>query len=90
MPEQIMVHWNDGGSWEHRAYWGANKISYGTDGTVSRKSMGALPAGGGWVKLTVPASAVGLEGKSVSGMSFSAYGGGKVTWDNAGRSTPTN
>ncbi len=87
MPETIMLHWNDG-SWDHRAFWGADKINYGTPNTASRRSMGALPAGGGWVKLEVPASAVGLEGKSVTGMCFSTYGGGKVTWDSAGRTTP--
>jgi hypothetical protein len=90
MPEEIMLHWNDGSSWEHRAYWGTNKIGYGTDGTAGRKSMGALPTGGGWVKLAIPASAVGLEGKSVTGMCFSAFGGGKVLWDAAGRSTTMN
>jgi len=26
MPSQIMLQWNDGASWEHRAYWGANNI----------------------------------------------------------------
>jgi hypothetical protein len=89
MPEEIMISWNDG-SWEHRAYWGANKILYGTDGTASRRRMGPLPAGGSWVKLEVPASAVALEGRNVIGMSFSTYGGGRVTWDAAGRSRPLN
>src|SRR5437899_11670607 len=23
-PSEIMLQWNDGSSWEHRAYWGAN------------------------------------------------------------------
>lgn len=78
-----MVHWNDG-TWEHRAFWGADKILYGNSGTASRRSMGALPAAGGWVKLVVPASAVALEGSSVKGMCFSAYGG-RVTWDAAGK-----
>ena len=43
-------------NWEHRAYWGANTINYGTDGTASRKSMGALPAKGEWVRLEVSAA----------------------------------
>ena len=46
--------------------------------------------GAGWVKLEVPASAVGLEGGNVTGMCFSAFGGGKVLWDAAGRSTTSN
>jgi len=28
MPSEVMLQWNDG-SWEHRAYWGANSITYG-------------------------------------------------------------
>lgn len=87
LPEEIMLHWNDG-TWEHRAFWGANNIQYGTLGTASRRSMGALPAAGGWVKLEVPASAVGLEGRDVKGMCFSVFGG-SATWDAAGRSSPT-
>ncbi len=89
MPEQLMLSWNNG-TWEHRAYWGADKISYGTKDTASRRNMGALPAGGSWVKLEVPASAVGLEGTEVNGMSFSTYGGGRVLWDATGRTSPIN
>jgi hypothetical protein len=86
LPEEIMLNWNDGSSWEHRAFWGADKITYGTAGTPGHYRAGALPAAGQWVKLEVPASAVGLEGKSVYGMSFSAWGG-RVTWDAAGRAS---
>jgi RHS repeat-associated protein len=83
MPQQLMLQWNDG-SWDHRAYWGANNIPWGVDGTASRKYMGGLPAGGGWVKLEVPASAVGLEGRAVKGMAFTLYGG-RAAWDKAGK-----
>src|ERR1051325_11823032 len=62
-PSEVMLQWNDG-SWEHRAYWGANNLTYGSDGTAGRKYMGPLPATGQWVKLQVPASAVGLDGKT--------------------------
>jgi len=79
-----MLQWNDGSSWEHRAYWGANSLGYGTDGTVSRRHMGALPATGQWVQLQVPASQVNLEGRTLSGMAFAAYNG-RATWDAAGR-----
>ncbi len=89
MPEEIMLSWNDGSSWEHRAFWGADKLSYGTLNTASRFKAGALPAGGQWVRLELPASAVGLEGKQVSGMSFSAFGG-RVTWDAAGKTSNMN
>ena len=82
-PSEIMLSWNTGSSWEHRAYWGANLINYGSDGTASRYHVGPLPATGQWIKLQVPASQVGLEGTTVSGMSFSLYNG-RATWDAAG------
>ena len=85
-PSEIMVAWNDGSSWEHRAYWGANSITYGTTGHASRYSMGALPATGQWVKLSVPASAVGLEGATVNGLDLSLQGG-RANWDAIGRSS---
>jgi hypothetical protein len=83
-PTELMLQWNDGSSWDHRAYWGANSLGYGADGTTSRRYLGALPAAGQWVQLKVPASQVGLEGSTLSGMAFTAYGG-RVTWDAAGR-----
>ena len=84
-PSELMLQWYEGGSWQHRAYWGDNIINYGTDGTASRMYMGSLPAAGRWVRLVVPASEVGLEGLNVKGMAFSHYGG-RVTWDRAGKS----
>jgi hypothetical protein len=84
MPSEIMLQWNDG-TWEHRAFWGANNIPWGTNGTDSRRFMGALPAAGQWVRLEVPASQVGLEGRMVNGIAFTLYGG-RATWDHAGKS----
>jgi hypothetical protein len=85
MPTEVMVQWlsND---WGHRAYWGENYIAWGTDGTGSRRYMGALPAAGRWVRLEVPASEVGLEGSSISGIAFTLYGG-RATWDHAGKAS---
>jgi hypothetical protein len=82
-PSEVMLQWNDG-TWNHRAYWGANLLGWGTDGTVSRRYMGALPAAGQWVRLEVPASLVGLEGRTLNGMAFSLWGG-RATWDHAGK-----
>lgn len=83
IPSEVMLQWNDG-SWDHRAYWGANNLGWGTDGTSSRRYMGALPTAGGWVRLEVAASAVGLEGRTLNGMAFSLWGG-RATWDRAGK-----
>src|SRR6185437_11064798 len=49
VPSELMLQWNDGNGWEHRAYWGANTINMGTDGTASRHYMGAIPTAGQWV-----------------------------------------
>ncbi|HEY2934703.1 MAG TPA: hypothetical protein VGK99_23465 [Acidobacteriota bacterium] len=46
MPSEVMLQWNDGAGWEHRAYWGADNIAWGVNGTNSRRYMGALPASG--------------------------------------------
>ena len=46
IPLELMLQWNDG-SWEHRAYWGANNILNGTDGTTNRFHAGPLPAAAG-------------------------------------------
>jgi hypothetical protein len=85
-PSQIMLQWNDG-SWEHRAFWGANNITFGVLDTASRRNMGPLPAAGQWTKLLVPASQVGLEGSTLSGMAFTQFDG-QATWDYAGRQSP--
>lgn len=82
-PSQVMLQWNDG-NWEHRAYWGANSIGWGVNGTNSRRYMGALPPLGQWVRLEVPASLVGLEGRVLNGMAFTLYSG-RATWDRAGK-----
>jgi len=88
VPSEIMLQWNDG-AWEHRAYWGANNIAWGTDGTNSRRFIGALPPAGQWARLEVPANLVGLEGRVLNGMAFTLHGG-RATWDHAGKATSAN
>jgi cellulose/xylan binding protein with CBM9 domain/fibronectin type III domain protein/galactose oxidase-like protein len=85
-PSEIMLQWRSTTDvWEHRAYWGANLIGLGTDGTASRRSMGPLPAAGQWIRLEVPVSQVALEGHTLQGMAFTLYNG-RATWDLAGKS----
>jgi hypothetical protein len=88
VPDEIMLEWYDGKGWEHRAYWGANYIQAGITGSDSRRYMGPVPPSGSWVKLEVPAIYVGLQGKKVTGMSFSVYrevGRPWAAWDTTGR-----
>src|SRR5258707_15185892 len=70
--------------WEHREYWGADSIAYGAGGATGHRYMGPLPPTGRWVRLEVPASQVGLEGSTVSAMSFSQFNG-RATWDSVGK-----
>lgn len=76
-------------AWEHRAFWGGDHITYGTLGTSGRYSAGALPATGGWVKLSFPAKAVSLEGRVLSGMAFTQFDG-RVTWGSTGKASSGN
>ncbi|HOP96447.1 MAG TPA: glycoside hydrolase family 9 protein [Verrucomicrobiota bacterium] len=87
-PSEIMLQWNDG-TWEHRAYWGANQIWWGTENTESKRRMGDLPAAGQWVRLEVPAAQVGLEGRSVTGVAFTLFGG-RATWDCVGKKSSSS
>ena len=87
-PETLMLQWNDG-NWEHRAFWGEDKINFGGIGkdTPGHKPMGALPATGEWVRLEVMPADVGLEpGSVLNGMAFVQHGG-TVYWDVAGIAT---
>jgi hypothetical protein len=86
-PTEIMLMWHDGTSWEHRATWGASHITYGRLGSPGRHSAGPLPPIGRWVRLTVPARAVGLAGATVNGMGFAQFDG-RATWATAGREHP--
>jgi hypothetical protein len=84
-PTEIMLQWYEPATgFEHRAFWGQNQIGWGTTGTNSRRYMGPLPPAGEWTLLEVPASMVGAEGLTLSGMAFTLFNG-KATWDDAGR-----
>lgn len=83
-PSEIMLEFSNNSSWDHRAYWGSNTYNNGINGTVSRQPMGSLPATGQWVRLEIPASAVGLEGDVITGIDFISVGG-KATWDKVGK-----
>jgi hypothetical protein len=87
-PSEIMLSWG-ADNWNHRAYWGANNIPYGVNGTASQYYMGPLPVAGQWVRLEIPAHLVGLEGQSVTGMSFALYDGA-ATWDLSGKVAPAS
>src|SRR5882672_7107385 len=76
-PQEIVLEWQatDGTGFEHRAYWGANLITNGTNGTPSRRFMGAMPPTGVWTRLEIPASLVDMEGRVAKGGSFYLFDG---------------
>lgn len=84
-PSEIMLQWSTNAlEFDHRAYWGADNIPWGSSGTESRRYMGELPKAGQWVRLEIPARQVGLEGKTINGMAFTLHGG-KASWDRSGK-----
>jgi len=86
LPETVMLQVHDGSNWEHRAFWGADRIPFGGIGadTPAHRSMGELPAAGEWVRLEVPCDQVGLlSGTTLAGFAFTQFGG-TVIWDDAG------
>ena len=83
LPETIMLKWHDGKDWEHRAYWGADKIQEGKPETASRLQMGDLPPVGKLIRLEIPAQSLDLHGKRLHGISLAAFGG-KCAWGAVG------
>jgi RHS repeat-associated protein len=81
-PREIMLGWFDGTSWDHRAYFGENLMHVAP--AAAEFGMGAVPEGGQWVRLEVPATIANLAGRTVTGMAFDVFGG-KVWFDRAGK-----
>ncbi len=85
-PETIAIGWfKNTWGWTTYAYWGADKLTMWDGSQPSRVRMGDLPATGGWVRLAVPASAVGMEGLAIGGYDIFVVGSGNVFWDRFGK-----
>ena len=88
-PEQLMLQFHRDGTWEHRAWWGADRIPFGPRGqdVPAHRRQGDLPTAGEWVRLEVDPATVGLlEGSAIDGMAFTQFGG-RVHWAEAGVET---
>lgn len=82
-PETVQLQFNNG-TWEHRAFWGADKGHGAGRNNPSNLRMGDLPETGKWVRLEVPAASVDLKpGQKLNGWAFTQFGG-TVHWDQAG------
>ena len=89
VPETIMLKFHDGKNWEHRAYWGADKIGEGQPDTPGRLHVGDLPSAGKRIRLEVPASDLGLDGGKIHGVSFAVFGG-QAIWGATGSLPPAH
>lgn len=86
-PETIQLQFNHKGSWEHRAFWGADKAYGAGRNNASNLHVGDLPEIGQWIRLEVDPGAVGLKaGAELNGWAFTQFGG-TVYWDKAGSLT---
>jgi len=86
VPETVMLQVCTNGKWEHRAYWGKDKIPHGGIGKESpaHHHVGQLPKTGEWVRLEVRAADIGIkEGDKIDGIAFTQHAG-KVWWQQAG------
>ena len=87
-PSTVLVQWlvagtNGGaGTWQGPAFWGVDNVR--TAANTNGFYGGPLPTPGQWVRLSVPAILVGLDGQNVQGISFATYDGA-AAWDRAGR-----
>lgn len=74
-PTQILLEWRSSQG-QHQAWWGLDRIPGVDLGNLVRARAGALPRPARWVRLTVPAATLGLEGLEVRGMRLLLAGGG--------------
>ncbi|MCA9025645.1 MAG: DUF1553 domain-containing protein [Planctomycetaceae bacterium] len=87
-PKAIMLQLNDG-SWEHRAVWGSDDISFGRrpESWAGYRRFGSLPDTGQWVRLEIDPAELGIQTEgTVNGMAFTQFGG-LAYWDEAGWGT---
>jgi len=80
-PRELTFWWYDG-SWSHRPHWGEPIMHTGYSGT----SMGAIPAGGEWVQLEMPARGMSLANRPVSAFELWTHSG-RVWFDRVGKKT---
>lgn len=92
VPDMLAITWFKVPSgWSTTAYWGADQLVDWDRSRPPRIRAGDVPKPGSWVRLTVPASQVGLEGISLQGLGLSAFKSGAVFksgtlfWDRLGK-----
>ena len=84
-PDQIMLQVHSAAkAWGHRAYWGADHVPWGVEGTPQRLRLGDLPETGDWRRLEIDPLEIGLEpGSLITGVACTQHGdadGGLTHW----------
>ncbi|NQU49118.1 MAG: DUF1553 domain-containing protein, partial [Planctomycetes bacterium] len=85
-PDTIMLQFFANNKWEHRAFWGQDKINFGGIGqdNGAHRRLGELPETAKWVRLEVDPATVGLKtGDVVTGIAFTQFNG-IAYWDRSG------
>lgn len=88
-PATLMLQFHQAGSWEHRIWWGEDRIALGGADAASPAHLraGDLPAAGDWVRLETSLAAVGLAPDlPVDGVACTQFGG-LAHWDELGART---
>ena len=83
-PRAIMLQFHTD-NWNHRGVWGdASVIPWGDPGTPSQIAAGDLPPTGQWVRISIPAAALGLTPETrITGLALTQFDG-HVRWDLVG------
>ncbi|GMU91947.1 MAG: hypothetical protein AMXMBFR4_10050 [Candidatus Hydrogenedentota bacterium] len=81
-PRGFMLEWRLADSTEYRVYWGENVFAMGSP-LENCHDLGPLPEPGNWVRLTVPASTIGLEKGRIQSITIK-QADGTAYWDRAG------
>ena len=79
----LQIHAADESAWEHRAYWGEDRVPWGQPSTPSRWPMNPEVdplQNMEWQELRIPASTVGLPaGSKINGLALTQVGG-EIEW----------
>ena len=77
VPQEIGLWWDTNGG-SANVYWGQKLLG------SEQRSMGAVPATGGWIRLEIPLSQLGLEQRTLTRIRLVHYGG-QVWFDHLGK-----
>ncbi|MCH2160901.1 MAG: PSD1 and planctomycete cytochrome C domain-containing protein [Phycisphaerales bacterium] len=92
VPDELVLQWHSThGGWNHRAFWGADKVPWGVADGPSKRAMGEIPETGRWLRLEMNPADLGLEpGAVINGVACTQHGGpqgGRLIWDAVGVET---